>query len=189
MNLRIKSKIILVDFYRSIVFLSTSTNRDVALMFTGDSSSSDSNIEFILFEIKIDVDKCRRSFANIKCLSFMEEDDEILFTIATVFRIESVERLDLEGIWLIYLIVNDEELNLLAKNIKDEIAQTDGLYTVSGLLMKMGDLEAGFRHSEIATNIAHKTFPLNHHYIQVAENLKSKLSIFYNEMIEKRSKQ
>ena len=102
-------------------FFSTSTNKEVALMFTGNSLSNDSNLESVLFEIKVSIDKWHRPIANIKYLSYMEQEDEILFSIATVFRIESILRLESEGIWIVCLTMNgeeDEELNLFANNIK-----------------------------------------------------------------------
>ncbi|CAF1364724.1 unnamed protein product [Adineta ricciae] len=124
-------------------FFSTSTKRDVAPMFTGNSSSTDVNIESIVFEIKIEIEKCRQPFADIRSLSYMEEEDEILFSVATVFRVESVGRSDVEGVWLVRLIMNgeeDEELLILSKNIKDEIGELDNLNTFCALLMKMGEL-------------------------------------------------
>jgi hypothetical protein len=130
-------------------FFSTSGNRQVALIFTGNSSASDSNIESVLFEISIDIDKCRRPIADIKRMSYMEEEDEILFSMAAVFRIESVHRLYSEDIWVVHLIMNgeeDEELNALANSIEAEIGSLDNLNTFGGLLMKMGDLQKAERY-------------------------------------------
>jgi tetratricopeptide (TPR) repeat protein len=79
----------------------------------------------------------------------MEEEDEILFSMAAVFRIESVHRLYSEDIWVVHLIMNgeeDEELNALANSIEAEIGSLDNLNTFGGLLMKMGDLQKAERY-------------------------------------------
>ncbi|CAF1497192.1 unnamed protein product [Adineta ricciae] len=161
-------------------FFSTSTKRDVASIFTGNSSSTDVNIESIVFEIKIEIEKCRQPFADIRSLSYMEEEDEILFSVATVFRVESVGRLDVEGVWLVRLIMNgeeDEELRILSKNIKDEIGELDNLNTFCGLLMKMGELGKAEEYCLMLIRDTPDDSSLMVRYY-------SNLSMFYNEQME-----
>jgi hypothetical protein len=74
----------------------------------------------------------------------MEEEDEILFSMAAVFRIESVQKSSSENIWIVRLLMNgeeDEELNAIANSIKKELGQPDSLDAFSCILMKMGDFE------------------------------------------------
>ncbi|CAF1498591.1 unnamed protein product [Rotaria sordida] len=125
-------------------FFSTSANKQVALMFTGNSSSNSLNVESVLFEISIEIEKCRQPIADIRYMSYMKEEDEILFSMATVFRIKSVQRLHSEDFWTVRLVMNgeeDKELNKLANSIKNEIGHSNTLNTFGGLLIKMGDFQ------------------------------------------------
>ncbi|CAF1006823.1 unnamed protein product [Rotaria sordida] len=125
-------------------FFSTSANKQVALMFTGNSSSNRLNVESVLFEISIEIEKCRQPIADIRYMSYMKEEDEILFSMAAVFRIKSVQRLHSEDFWTVRLVMNgeeDKELNKLANSIKNEIGHSNTLNTFGGLLIKMGDFQ------------------------------------------------
>jgi tetratricopeptide (TPR) repeat protein len=132
-------------------FFSTSANKQVASMFISNSASNDSDIESVLFEITIEIQKCRQPVADIKHMSYMEEEDEILFSMAAVFRIESVQKSSSENIWIVRLIMNgeeDEELNAVANSIKKELGldQSDSMNTFGGLLTKMGEYQNAERY-------------------------------------------
>ena len=124
-------------------FFSTSANKQVALMFVGNSSSNEPNIESVLFEIIISTQICRRPIANVKDMSYIEDENEILFAMGAVFRIESIHRLNLEDIWLVRLVMNgeeDEELNALTNTFKQSMRDQSGLISLSSLMFEMGDL-------------------------------------------------
>ena len=75
-------------------FLSTSTNRQVATMFIDNSQSQWINLKAVIFEISIeesDLEEERQPFANISEVSWNEDEAEILLSIGTVMRVESVE--------------------------------------------------------------------------------------------------
>ena len=161
-------------------FFSTSANKQVALMFAGDSSLNNSNIESVLFEIKIDIEKCRRPVADIESMSYLEEEDEILFSMASVFRIESIHRLHSGDIWTVRLVMNgkeDEDLNAVATSIKEELGQLDNLNTFGGLLMKMGD----FQRAEQYILMLIKDIQSDDLLSKV--NYYSNLSLIYNEQM------
>ncbi len=100
-------------------FLSTSLNKEIALEFARNKSNNDD--ESILLQIEIDTDKLQRPFADISCLSTFKYEDEILFSIGTVFRIDHVAEVKTnDGIWLVRLSSIDEN----DKQLKHETKQT-----------------------------------------------------------------
>jgi hypothetical protein len=50
-------------------------------------------IESILFEIECSVKLSKKPFVNIEKYSYLKTENEILFTIGTIFQIQSVEQL------------------------------------------------------------------------------------------------
>jgi tetratricopeptide (TPR) repeat protein len=100
-------------------FLSTSLNKDIALQFAKNKSNGDD--ESVLLEIEIDTDKLQRPFADISHLSEISREDEILFSIGTVFRIDYVaDKKTKDGIWIVHLSSIDEN----DKQLKNETKQT-----------------------------------------------------------------
>jgi len=98
-------------------FLSTTLNKDIALQFARNKSNNDD--ESILFQIEIDTDKLQRPFADISHLNAFKCQDEILFSIGTVFRIDHVAKEKTnDGIWFVYLSSIDENDRQLKHQIK-----------------------------------------------------------------------
>ncbi|CAF1253126.1 unnamed protein product [Didymodactylos carnosus] len=123
-------------------FLSTSKNRNVALSFAQQSTHRP-HVESVLFEIGVDTRRCPRSFHNIEKISFYETEGEILFSMGTVFRIASVDKLS-GGMWNVKLILNgdeDVELRRLTDHMKKEIDDRNDVATLGTLVMKMGEYE------------------------------------------------
>jgi tetratricopeptide (TPR) repeat protein len=99
-------------------FLLTNLNKEIALDFARNKSNN--NDESILFEIEIDTDKLTRPFADISRLSAFTCEDEILFSIGTVFRIDHVaNEKTTDGIWIVHLSSIDEN----DKQLKNETKQ------------------------------------------------------------------
>ena len=98
-------------------FLSTSLKHDVAFQFAKSKSNADD--ESILLQIEIDTDKLQRPFADVSRLSAFQREDEILFSIGTVFRIDHVaeEKTD-DGVWLVRLSSIDENDEQLTNETK-----------------------------------------------------------------------
>ncbi|CAF0846409.1 unnamed protein product [Didymodactylos carnosus] len=119
-------------------FISTTCKEDVAFMLAGDGSLSPI-LESILFEIQINTSIDTKPYANIKELSVMKDEDEVLFSIGTIFRIESVEKATGTGIRSVKLLLTsegDEQLKVLSEQIRDETAQSNDLNTLGNLLNK-----------------------------------------------------
>jgi tetratricopeptide (TPR) repeat protein len=71
-------------------FLSTTSNRDVASVYSG-SSSTDDTLEKVLFEIDADPDQIGdKPFADISEISCFKEEDEILMMVGSVFRLNKI---------------------------------------------------------------------------------------------------
>ncbi|CAF0951715.1 unnamed protein product [Didymodactylos carnosus] len=122
-------------------FLSTSAQEDVALHFARRSLNR-SDTTPVLFEMVIDTEKCRQPFSNIKTVSDFSSEDEILFSMGTVFRIVSIEKLKKEGVWNVKLELNgdeDIELSVLTKHINHVLGESHNLNTLGTLLIIMGE--------------------------------------------------
>ncbi|CAF1465486.1 unnamed protein product, partial [Didymodactylos carnosus] len=78
------------EFISMNSFLSTSRNRSVSLKFASSRASS-GDLQPVLFEISADTRiKSRKPFASIQSLSFYGGEEEILFSIGSVFRIQQI---------------------------------------------------------------------------------------------------
>jgi tetratricopeptide (TPR) repeat protein len=83
-------------------FFSTSISCMVAANFSGNGEQQSIGIVSVIFEITVDLKVPCRPFANIAQLSSIKDENEILFSIGTIFRIESVD-LEIDTIWLVKL--------------------------------------------------------------------------------------
>ena len=93
------------------VFLSTSLAFDIAVMFAGGSESkSTTSLQTVLFCVEIDPKiENTRPYAQIKHFSNFEEEDEVLFAVGTVFRIEKFDTLSVTNdVLVIHLQMVDE---------------------------------------------------------------------------------
>jgi hypothetical protein len=67
-------------------FLSTSKNQKVSLVFA-EGASTNTNMIGILFKMTIDPSVSSAPFASIQDVSYFQTEEEILFSMHTVFRI------------------------------------------------------------------------------------------------------
>ena len=140
-------------------FLSTSLDKDVALLFAGEGDYRPLR-ESVLFQIKIYAQDNLKPFANIKIKSFMKDEDEVLFSLGTIFRIESVESLN-EYIWIINLTLSgdeDQQLQDLRKYFQDKLDQTATINDLGDFLYQIGDYNRAESYYRI---LLHK-YPSNH---------------------------
>ncbi|UJR18525.1 hypothetical protein I4U23_005431 [Adineta vaga] len=74
-------------------FLSTSIDSKVALVYAGDKTAH-ANMESVLFQITINVTETSHAyqhpFADISAYSHFQEEQEVLFSLAAMFRIEDI---------------------------------------------------------------------------------------------------
>ncbi|CAF1167301.1 unnamed protein product [Rotaria sordida] len=91
-------------------FLSTTTQSNVALIYSGNGESRPL-FESVLFEIEIEQSYSTEPFTDICPVSFFRNEHEVLFTIGCIFRINSIYDLT-PTIWII-------NLSLVTYNDKD----------------------------------------------------------------------
>ncbi|CAF1179339.1 unnamed protein product [Adineta ricciae] len=131
-------------------FLSTSENRNISLIFTpGNPKNSD--VISVLFVITIDTKQSTTSFASVRHISQFPEEEEVLFSMHSIFRIRDVKPMDgNEKVYEVALSLtsdNDEELMVLTEQIrKESFPNAEGWSRLSLVL-------AGIAQSDIAERI------------------------------------
>ncbi|UJR11835.1 hypothetical protein I4U23_016015 [Adineta vaga] len=132
-------------------FLSTTTNCEVATGYA-EANSHRSGFKSVLFEIELDTTmKPNNAFANIQHLSHFGTENEVLFSMASVFRIQSIEQLT-DKIWIVTMKLTndeDEQLKNLTDHIVKEVDRTNNLASLGLVLVKMGE----FKKSNFFFNI------------------------------------
>jgi tetratricopeptide (TPR) repeat protein len=124
-------------------FLSTSEDKDIALLFTGGTLENP-NIEAILFEICLNPQEVSNvTYANIDQFSvFQGTEKEYLFSMGTVFRIESVDKISGRDVWCVRLTLTtdiDVQLKSLTLHMKQKLQTCDTiLLKFVRLMQQMG---------------------------------------------------
>ncbi|CAF1241688.1 unnamed protein product [Adineta steineri] len=122
-------------------FLSTSKDKKISLEFAEDASKK-TNMVGILFEMSIN--PCLKStpFAPIKEKSYFKEEEEILFSMHTVFRVNAIKQMDnqnqLYQVELQLTSDDDQQLRLLTDRIREEADSSTGWKRLGKLLLKIG---------------------------------------------------
>ncbi|CAF1132697.1 unnamed protein product [Adineta ricciae] len=107
-------------------FLSTTKRQDVALIFAGDGSNRP-EIESVLFEITIDVNRSHKPLADISNVSHMSDENEVLLSMGMLFVVQSVKQME-NNVWKIQLTATDEsrvKLNDYLKNSYSRLEDCD----------------------------------------------------------------
>ncbi|CAF0806957.1 unnamed protein product [Adineta steineri] len=121
-------------------FLSTSTDKEVSLGFA-QGALGNGDIVGILFIMSID--PCIKStpFASIKEESYFKEEEEILFSMHTVFRVSAIKPMDnnnqLYQVELQLTSDDDHQLRLLTDRIREEADGDNGWERLGNLLLKI----------------------------------------------------
>ncbi|CAF1233099.1 unnamed protein product [Adineta steineri] len=122
-------------------FLSTSKDKEVSFDFAGRASSKP-NMVGILFVMSID--PCLKStpFASIKEESYFKEEEEILFSMHTVFRVNVIKQMDnknqLYQVELQLTSDDDQQLRLLTDRMREDAGGSTGWQRLGDLLLKIG---------------------------------------------------
>ncbi|CAF0977434.1 unnamed protein product [Adineta ricciae] len=122
-------------------FLSTSRNRAVSLSFAQKSCSGPEMVG-ILFVMSIDPTQSTTPFAFIENVGYFGNlEDEVVFSMHTVFRIENIEPVpDERRLFQVNLTLtneNDRELHVLTDLIREEVSGSTGWCAIGELLCKM----------------------------------------------------
>lgn len=131
-------------------FLSTTTDREVALMYSGNGEDRPS-FESVLFVIETDQSQSTKPFANISRVSSFEEENEVLFTIGCIFQIKSVEQ-ETPSISLITLVLVkhiDENIGKLTKYLNESIPSKPTLHDLNDIFFIINDYQRLVRFNNI----------------------------------------
>jgi hypothetical protein len=124
-------------------FLSTSFDRAVSLMFA-ESNANDPNLIGVLFEISIDPSISSTSFANVHEVSAHQMEEEILFSMHSIFRIGQIKQIEGSNnrLWQVELTLtndSDPQLHDLTEKIRQETFTHDkGFFPLGNLLNQLG---------------------------------------------------
>ncbi|CAF1335326.1 unnamed protein product [Rotaria sordida] len=134
-------------------FLSTSSEQKIALGFALQHLHHP-NIEAVILEIKINVQECKTPFANIENFSEYDMEKEILFSLGTIYRLESIEKL-----------TNALEIQeIILPSIHPDIADTYEEMAVT--MFKQGEnYKNAFIYLRKSIEISLKSLPDNHQLI------------------------
>ncbi|CAF0953208.1 unnamed protein product [Adineta steineri] len=122
-------------------FLSTSTDKEVSLDFTR-AASTEPNKVGVLFIMSID--PCIKSapFASIKNVSYINQEEEILFSMHTIFRVGAIKQMGNSNqfyeVELQLTSDDDPQLRLLTDRIRKEAGSSTGWQRLGKLLLKIG---------------------------------------------------
>jgi tetratricopeptide (TPR) repeat protein len=123
-------------------FLSTSKKRHVPFGFAGEAAKNP-DLVGILFIMTIDPVQSTTPFASIRDVSYFPEEDEVLFAMHTIFRINDIkptgENNRLFEVNLTLTGDNDQDLRVLTDRIREEtFPDNEGWYRLGLVLLEMG---------------------------------------------------
>ncbi|CAF1271452.1 unnamed protein product [Adineta ricciae] len=121
-------------------FTSTSVERETALTFCPIPPQDPDTVP-VLFVMKINQAVKSTPFALVSSMSYYEDSEgEVLFSMHSVFRIESMEQVD-DVLWRVKLVLtNDEDrdLQVLGEQLEKETAGSTGWSRLGQLLIQVG---------------------------------------------------
>ena len=125
-------------------FLSTSKNRDVSHRFARRASTQINTVG-ILFEMSIDPSVPSTSFASIQEFSYLKKEEEVLFSMHAVFRVDKISQIDknnsLYEVNLKLTTDDDPELRILTNHIQQELTDGTGWERLAKLLIRLNQLD------------------------------------------------
>ncbi|CAF1093284.1 unnamed protein product [Adineta steineri] len=122
-------------------FVSTSTNKEVSLGFAQPASIEPNKVG-ILFIMSIDPSIKSAPFASIKEMSYYKDEDEVLFSMNTVFRVGAIKQIDnINQLYQVELQLtsdDDQQLRLLTDRMREEADGNTGWERLGKLLITVG---------------------------------------------------
>ena len=124
-------------------FLSTSKDREVSLGYAMVALTTEDKVG-ILFRMSIDPTVSSASFATIQEISYFQTEEEILFSMHTIFRIGEIRQIDSDNplyeVDLQLTSDDDSQLRTLTDRIREETSASTGWQRLGQLLLKMGQI-------------------------------------------------
>jgi hypothetical protein len=126
-------------------FLLTSKNRQGSLKFARETMENSDNMG-ILFVMTVDPFIRSVPFADIRNVSYHQNEEEILFSMHSVFRIGQIKKIDENNrLWQVDLTLttdNDCVLQILTESIRQEtFTDENGWYRLGNVLIKLGQFD------------------------------------------------
>ncbi|CAF1416198.1 unnamed protein product [Adineta ricciae] len=125
-------------------FLSTSRDLSVSTFFA-ESSAGKPNTVGILFKLFIDPSAPTIPFASVRDGSFFKTEDEILFSMHSIFRIGKIEKNDdaisVYNVELTLTSDDDKQLRILTEQIRDEVREETPWGRLGKLMIRIGQLD------------------------------------------------
>ncbi len=121
-------------------FLSTSTDREVSFAFA-DSARDNPNLIGIFFQMEINPSLSPTPFTSLNNISYYPAENEILFSMHTIFRIGNIKLID-NRLWQIDLTLtsdHDEQLKLLGDYWRKKGEGSPALHRLGALTIEMGE--------------------------------------------------
>jgi tetratricopeptide (TPR) repeat protein len=152
-------------------FLSTAESRDISMDFARNALL-DSDLVGILFIMKIDPSQSATPFASIKDVSAFSHEDEILFSMHSIFRIDDikpmVENSRLFQVDLTLTSDDDKDLRVLSERIREEIDPKSTEWGRLGkLLLKLGHPDKAQHLYEVLLDQATNELEKAHNYYHI----------------------
>ncbi|CAF3383628.1 unnamed protein product [Rotaria socialis] len=129
-------------------FLSTSKKQKVATSFVQGTLERNPDIVGVMFIMTIDPSKISTSitpFAMIDKHSALPREQEILFTMHSVFRIVEITQTPSNSrLWEVQLTITDEsdpQLSTLTNHIKEEVQSSNEWYRMGKLMLQVGHFD------------------------------------------------
>ncbi|CAF1055743.1 unnamed protein product [Rotaria magnacalcarata] len=125
-------------------FLSTSKNREVSLEFAQDTLN-DLELVGVLFKMVIDPSELATPYAFIVDDSYFKNEEEVLFSMHTVFRIGEIKQIQktnrLYQVILTLTNSRNKQLSALTELFRDETRGSTGWHRLGMLLIKLGKFD------------------------------------------------
>ncbi|CAF1503976.1 unnamed protein product [Adineta ricciae] len=152
-------------------FMTTDRSHQNSISFA-ESAASNPDLVGVVFVMEIDPTQSTTPFAPIYQISYFPEEDQVLFSMHTVFRIQNIKSISgnkhLYEVDLTLTSDNDEELSVLAQRIRQEsYPEKEEWYRLGLVLAKMGQID---KAEEIYRVLLNKTME------------DSEQSLIYNEL-------
>ncbi|CAF1242279.1 unnamed protein product, partial [Didymodactylos carnosus] len=154
-------------------FLSTSTNPTVALMFFPTTS----DLQSVLFGIIAEYRQDTKPFCSIKEITKFNDEEEVLFSIGSIFRIESFDRFS-NGVTKISLTLTaqeDEQLKQLRQHIRMELGEELNLNALGKLMINMGEYQYAQQYCTTSIQnhqLAHPDTSPDYNYLALVHHAK-----------------
>ena len=125
-------------------FLSTTRNHTVARKFA-QSTVRRLNLVGVVFVITIDPSLSTTPFAQLQDVSYHAAEQEILFSMHSVFRTTSVQYIEGgDSLWQVELTLhndNDHDLQILMSSIEDQASQASGWSRLGSLMISLAEFD------------------------------------------------